>query len=669
MKKVDTLLIGGDVVTMNAKRDVIRQGAVAIEGATIAAVGAAERIQKLVQADEIVDCTGKLVIPGLVNAHTHAAMTLLRGLADDLRLDVWLLGYMMPVEREFVGPDFCDVGTRLACAEMLLSGVTTFNDMYYYEGDVAKATAEVGMRAVLGQTILKFPSPDADSYDVSLARCRNFISEWKGHALITPAIAPHAPYTTTDEILQASVALALEFDVPLHIHLSETALEVSDAERAWGAPPIEYVQGQGLFDAKVIAAHCVHIKQREIPLLARSGAGVAHNPSSNLKLASGFAPVLQMREAGIPVGIGTDGPASNNDLDMFEEVRLASFLPKAVNADPTLLPAHDVFAMATIEGAKALHMAQDIGSLEVGKYADIVVLSQSGVHATPRFHLGSNNIYSHLVYAAKSSDVQDVWVHGRPLLRDRDLLTIDVDQVRQQANDIAAKINDFMMQREGSLLNKTVAIGGFAQQETYEIQVKVRVDDIDSVEALLQLGEFEIVKQSIRQQFDTYFVFDGGASDHYLRYREDNELAGPDQGAPGGIGLSVRPKYALTLMEGIVERIYQDSVILTRSRYQAQATYSLRFYREYFKPVREYEVVKWRNRYRVKFEDTEFAINFDRTTRPQGLGTFVEIKARTWSASDAEQKARLAAKVLRRLGLQSSREKQGDYLELVSTGF
>ncbi|NUQ39218.1 MAG: amidohydrolase family protein [Caldilineales bacterium] len=659
MRKVDTLLTGGIVVTMNAKRDVIVEGAVAIEGADIVAVGPAERVAGLVQAAQVVDCRGQIIIPGLINAHTHAAMTLLRGLADDLRLDVWLLGYMMPVEREFVGPDFCDVGTRLACAEMLLSGVTTFNDMYYFEEDVARATAAVGMRAVLGQTVLKFPAPDAESYDQGLERCRAFVQAWKGHPLITPAVAPHAPFTTTADILQASAALALEFDVPLHIHLSETALEVQDALRQFEHPPIEYVHHLGLLDAKVIAAHCVHIVDREIPLLARSRAGVAHNPSSNLKLASGFAPVLKMRAAGVPVGIGTDGPASNNDLDMFEEARLASFLPKATSGDPTALPAADVFAMATSEGARALHLHGETGSLEVGKRADVVVVDQGAAHATPRFHLSPHNVYSHLIYAAKSADVRHVWVQGRQLLRDRELLTIDLAEVQAQAAAIAVRINDFMAAREGSLLNKTVAIGGFEQKETYEIQVKAPVEDIEALQARLLATQLPIVKQSIRQQFDTYFLFEGEGRS--LRYREDNELAGPEE---GGSGLSVRPTYTLTLMEGMHEREYQDSVILSRSRYTAQATYSLRFYREYFNPRREIEVVKWRHRYRVMFEETEFAVNIDQVTRPQGLGAFIEIKARTWSASDAEHKAGLISRLLRLLGLPAGRAVRGEYVDL-----
>ncbi len=664
MRKVDTLITGGAVVTMNAKRDVFSPGAIAIKDEKIVAVGPEERVRQLVESAVEVDARGKLVIPGIVNAHTHAPMTLLRGLADDLRLDVWLLGYMMPVEREFVGPDFVDVGTRLACAEMLLSGVTTFNDMYYYEEDVAKATAEVGMRAVLGQTVLKFPSPDASSYEKGLELCRGFIERWRGHELITPAIAPHAPYTTTAEILTDVLELALETDTPIHIHLSETALEVSDAKRDFGAPPIEYLDHLRLTEAKLIAAHCVHIEPHEIKILAGAGAGVAHNPSSNLKLASGFAPVVEMRAAGVPVGIGTDGPASNNDLDMFEEARLASFLPKAVNADPTALPAQDVFAMMTIEGARALHMDGEIGSLEAGKFADIVVVDQDAPHATPRFHLSPNNVYSHLVYAAHASDVRHVWVHGRQLVKDRALLTIDFTAVQARAREIATQINDFMTQREGSLLVKTIAIGGFEQRETFEVQVKMRANNLHAVEARLQELKLEVIKHSVRQQFDTYFLFQGG-DNRYLRYREDNELVGKEGVGPSG--LTVKPSYTLTLMEGIVEREYQDSIILTRSRYTAKATYSLRFYREYFNPDDEIEIVKWRTRYRVNYEDAEFAINLDHITRPQGLGDFVEIKARTWSASDAEHKAELISRLLRELGLNPHNSVRAEYVHLAQT--
>jgi 5-methylthioadenosine/S-adenosylhomocysteine deaminase len=333
------LLVNALVLTMDEEMHQYEPGAVAISGDSLLAVGPEADIRKAYSAAQIIDCGGKVLMPGLINAHTHAPMTLLRGLADDLRLDVWLMGYMMPVEREFVSPDFVRLGTQLACAELIRSGVTCFADMYYFEEDVAKATAEAGLRAVCSQTVLKFPTPDAASYEDSLAAARDFIQRWKGHALITPSVAPHAPYTCTPEILRATAQLAVEFDVPLHTHIAETALEVENMRRENGMPVVPYIKKQGLFDAKVLAAHCVHIDEGEMRTLVHSGAGVAHNPSSNLKLASGFAPVHKMLEAGLNVGIGTDGAASNNDLDMFEEIRLAAFIAKAVSNDPTVVPA------------------------------------------------------------------------------------------------------------------------------------------------------------------------------------------------------------------------------------------------------------------------------------------------------------------------------------------
>ena len=358
-------------------------------------------------------------MPGLVNAHTHVPMTLLRGLADDLRLDVWLMGYMMPVEREFVSPDFVRLGTQLACAELIRSGVTCFADMYYFEEDVAKATAEAGLRAVCSQTVLKFPTPDAASFEDSLAAARDFIQRWKGHALITPSVAPHAPYTCTPEILRATAQLAVEFDVPLHTHIAETALEVENMRRENGMPVVPYVKKQGLFDAKVLAAHCVHIDEGEMRTLLHAGAGVAHNPSSNLKLASGFAPVQKMLEVGLNVGIGTDGPASNNDLDMFEEIRLAAFVAKAVSNDPTAVPAATALTMATRLGARALHLGSVTGSLEPGKRADLILVDISPLHNSPRFRRDHDNPYAQLVYAGKATDVSDVMVNGKWLMQAR----------------------------------------------------------------------------------------------------------------------------------------------------------------------------------------------------------------------------------------------------------
>jgi len=373
MTKVDCILQNAIVVTMDEDFRLFPNGSIAVKGDEIVAIGDTQEIIETYAAKDVLDCSGKAVIPGLINAHTHTSMTLLRGLTDDQRLDVWLLGYMMPVEREFVSPDFCKLGTLIACAEMIRGGVTCFADMYYYEEFVAEATAEAGMRAICGQTVLKFPSPDADSYEDSLKSARDFIKAWKDHDLIIPSIAPHSAYTTTEDILRECAEISLEFDTPLQIHIAETLQEQDQWRESNDMPVVPWLKKLGLFEAKVIAAHCVHIDEGEIHTLEHSQAGISHNPSSNLKLSSGFAPVEPMLNSGLNVGIGTDGPASNNDLDMFEEMRLASFVAKVTTGDPTALPARTTFAMATIIGAKALHIDHLTGSIEVGKKADLAV--------------------------------------------------------------------------------------------------------------------------------------------------------------------------------------------------------------------------------------------------------------------------------------------------------
>ncbi len=652
MTQKTLILHGGSVVTMNAQREVFDPGAVVVSANEIVAAGPQDELLASYPDAEQVDCSGKLVIPGLVNAHTHVPMTLLRGLVDDQRLDVWLMGYMMPVEREFVDVDFVRCGALLGCAEMILSGVTTFNDMYYFEDDVAKATAEAGLRAILGQTLLKFPSPDSTSYDEGLDYCRRFIERWKGHDLIVPAVAPHAPYTSTGELIEQAVDLARETGVPLHIHLSETALEVRESRQEHRLAPIAYVDSLGLFDVPVIAAHCVHIQPSEIPVLVKGKAGAAHCPTSNLKLASGVAPILDMRSAGVPVGIGTDGCASNNDLDMFEEMRLAALLPKGISGDPTALPAIEAFAMATVEGARALHLDHLTGSLEPGKRADIVTVSLGSPHATPQYRLSRGSIYSHLVYAAKSSDVQDVMVDGRWLMRGRQLETIDLPAVSAQATRIAEATGNFLHLREGSLLNKLLALGGLERSETFVIQVKARIGDQKQIEQYLSSPDFTVEKRSVRQQYDTYLMY-AEAETGMLRYREDNELipesrAGASTIAPN---LQISPQYTLTLLGPTAEREYADSVILTRSRFNSHAGHSLRFYQEYFQPDRVVEIVKWRTRYRLIYRGEEFAINLDRLTKPGDAGLFLEIKSRTWSANDALQKADLASRLLRVFGV------------------
>lgn len=655
-QKVDTIFTNAFVLTMDQALTQFSPGAVAVHGDSIVAVGLAEDITRDYSADETIDCNGKVLMPGLINAHTHVPMTLLRGLADDLRLDVWLMGYMMPVEREFVSPEFVRLGTLLACAEQIRSGITTFNDMYYFEEYVAQATAEAGLRAVCGQTVMKFPAPDAASYEDSLQMAREFIKKWKDHPLIVPAVSPHAPYTCTAEILRATADLAKEFDVPLHTHLSETAFEVDNMRSENGMPVIPYVKKQGLFEAKVIAAHCVHVDVGEIRTLHHAGAGVSHNPSSNLKLASGFAPVMKMLETGLNVGIGTDGPASNNDLDMFEEVRLAAFIAKAVTNDPTSLPASQALLMATRLGAQALHIGHLTGSVEVGKRADLILVDVSPLHNAPSFKRAADNAYAQIVYASKSTDVSDVMVNGKWLMRDHKLLTLQEEELLTRANEIARKIDTFLIEREQSVLSKLIALGGSLEQESFEVQVKVRITDIEPIINAMKEPEIEVVRQRHYGEHDVYFFFDD-PSQGRLRYREDDFI----DDAKGTVS-NVRAR--LTLIGQKREGKFEDA-LLSRSRYLAPAAQSLRFYREYFRPKSEIVIQKDRLRWLINYKDTEFFVNLDRMTEPE-LGYFLEIKSRTWSRKDAENKAHLTTELLALLGASSGEPVMEDYIDIVS---
>jgi len=638
---------------MDAQFTIHRPGAIAVAGDSIAAVGADALRYR---AAERIDCAGRVVMPGLVNAHTHVPMTLLRGLADDLRLDVWLMGYMMPVERAFVSPDFVRLGTRLGCAEMIRSGVTCFADMYYFEDAVAEATAAAGMRALCAQTVLRFPTADAASYEEALARARDFIQRWHGHPLIVPAPAPHAPYTCTPEILRACAELAVEFDVPLHIHLSETSLEVEDSRRLNGMPVVPWVKKQGLFDAKVLAAHCVHVDDGEMRALKNCNAGVAHNPSSNLKLGAGVAPVARMLDLGVNVGIGTDGAASNNDLDMFEETRLAALLAKGTSGDPTAIPARTALAMATRLGAAALHMDHLTGSLETGKRADLIVLDLDRLHNLPAFGHAAGGIYSQIVYASKSTDVVEVMCNGRWLMRNRALLTIDEDELHDAARREASRVDVFLSSREVSVLQKLVAVGGAVEQESFEVQVKARVSSAEQVLAVIGSEQVTIVRSSHYHQYDTYWSFldpDQG----WLRYREDEFL--DDSGAVTG----ARSRLTLT---GRTREDRFGAVLLSRSRYYAPATHSARFYREYFRPASERIVEKDRRRWLVAYRGVEFYVHLDRLITPPHPGYFIEVKSRTWSRRDARDKAAVIADLLARFGTSPDDTLSDGYAELAA---
>lgn len=656
MEKVDVILSGGTLVTMNVDFDLIFDGALAVRGTDIVALGTSDEIRAAFVADEVIDCQGQYILPGLINAHTHVPMSLLRGLADDLRLDVWLMGYIMPTEREFVSPEFCRLGTKLACAEQIRSGITAFADMYYYEADIAAATAEAGMRGVLGQTILKFPAPDAETYEDSLAYARKFIEAWKGHALITPAVAPHAPYSSTEELLRKSADLAIEFDVPVLIHIAESRQEMEDNLNWYDMRVVPWVEASGLFEAKVLAAHCVHINTAEMQTLNHHHTTVAHNPTSNLKLASGIAPVTDMLKYGLTVGIGTDGPASNNDLDMFEEIRLAAILAKTAANDPTALPARQALLMATRMGAAALFIEDITGSLEVGKRADIIMVDSDKVHNMPHFRRDPNAVYSELVYASKSTDVAHVMCNGRWLMRDRVLLTLDEEALRQEAVVYAHKVDTFLAAHEGDILSKLLAVGGGLEQvESFEVQVKARLQDRTPLERLLEHSDVQVLRSIHYRQYDTYFLF-GDPESGRLRYREDDTI---DE---KGNVVSVRSR--LTLTRPTKEREYHSTVLLSHSRFIADADRPLRFYREYFQPEAERELQKDRYRWHIHYQGVLYYINVDQVIHPRLTDTFIEIKSRTWSASDAEYKASRIQEMLDILGIGPDAVVVADYLEM-----
>ncbi len=426
---VDLIVSGRQVVTMDAKRRVIPGGAVAVKGERIVAVGTRAEIDRAYKAKQRIDRPDALITPGLINTHTHAPMSLFRGIADDLRLQEWLEKYIFPAEARNVTPEFVRAGTNLAVLEMLLGGTTTYTDMYYFEEVIGEATAAAGMRGVLGQTVIGFPVPDAKTPQLALARSEAFLKQFAGHRLITAAVAPHALYTNSDETLKATRALANKYGAPLLIHVAETKREFDESKQKRGLSPVEALARLGVFDGRTVAAHGVWLEDGDIATLAKKQVGVAHCPSSNMKLASGVAPLPKLLKLGVALGLGPDGPAgSNNDFNLFEEMDLAAKLQKVSTMDPEALPAETAFAMATIGGARVLGMEKEIGSLEAGKRADLIAVRMDAPHAWPMF-----NVYSQLVYALKASDVSDVVVNGRMLVRERRPLTLDKARIQAEA--------------------------------------------------------------------------------------------------------------------------------------------------------------------------------------------------------------------------------------------
>ena len=432
---VDLVIANGIVVTMDAGLTVIRDGSVVVDQGGIVAVGSSADLNERYCAARSIDATGKLVMPGLVNTHTHAAMTLFRGMADDLPLDTWLRQFIWPAESHFLTAKSVRTGANLALAEMIRSGITTFNDMYFYADELAHAAKNAGVRGIIGEAVIDFPDPDCKNPRESFAVIKQLADTWKNDPLISIAVAPHAPYTCSPETLKASKRVADTLDLPLSIHVSETRKEVSDITARYGVPPFEYLDSLGFFGGTVIAAHAVYPTPGEIRLMAEKNVGVAHNPVSNMKLASGVAPVVEMLQAGIAVGLGTDGAASNNSLNLFKEMNVADLLQKVTRLDPSAMSARDTVIAATTGGAKVLGLERRIGSLEQGKRADLIVIDLNRPHLVPFY-----NVYSELVYATSGSDVETVIIDGRIVMENRNLLTLDEESVMQEAREFVLKI-------------------------------------------------------------------------------------------------------------------------------------------------------------------------------------------------------------------------------------
>ncbi len=445
-RPIDLIVAGDFVVTMDADGTIIENGAVAIDDGVIVAVGPADEILAGYAAEETLDGAGRIVLPGLINGHSHAAMTLLRGVADDLALMDWLQNYIFPAEVEFVDAEFVRIGTELACWEMIRGGTTTFVDMYYYPDTIAEVVEDCGMRALISATVIDQRSPDAESADDGLEKGIEFIERWQGrNSRITPIFGPHANYTLDAEQLKATRDAAMQLGAPISIHLSESPYEVQYSQDTYGMTSIDLLEHIGFFEGPTIAAHVVWPMEDEVPILAEREVGVIHNPTSNMKIASGIAPITEMLEAGVRVGIGTDGAASNNDLDLWEEMRLASFLQKVDRMDPEVMSARTVLSMATRGGAAAIGLGDITGSLEVGKRADLIQVGFDDVHHVPTY-----DVVSHLVYVTDEQDVDSVVVDGRVLMRAGQVLSVDTDRVATEAKALAARIRDALAERNAA---------------------------------------------------------------------------------------------------------------------------------------------------------------------------------------------------------------------------
>jgi 5-methylthioadenosine/S-adenosylhomocysteine deaminase len=435
LEKTDILICNCVVLTMDDESTYLENGTIAVAGDRIVSVGPVAEMEQQFVSDRTIQAKGMLAMPGLVNTHTHAPMVYFRGLADDLPLKEWLEKHIWPAEAKYVSPSFVREAVKLAAVEMIKSGTTVFCDMYFAEDEAANSLKEIGMRAVLGEGLLDFPTPISKNPEEGLKNSENFIKKWLEDELIVPAVAPHAPYTCSPGLLKDAKKLADKYSLPLHIHLAEENWEVEQIRKEKGMSPVEYLESLGFLDERTSAAHVNWVTEKDIRILAETRTGVCHNPQSNMKLATGVCPVADLLGAGVKVGLGTDGASSNNDLDMFGEMLTASILQKAFKKDPTVLKAREVVAMATRGGAAVLGLEKDIGSLEAGKKADLILIDLNQPHLVPMY-----DVYSHLVYAVNSTDVDTTIINGQVVMQNRKLMTADEKQIVHQAKAFASKL-------------------------------------------------------------------------------------------------------------------------------------------------------------------------------------------------------------------------------------
>ena len=434
-QEVDLVVAGGIVLTTDQDWNIYDPGAVAVDGGAIVGLGPREEVEQAYRGRERIDASGRLIMPGLINAHTHAPMTLFRGIADDLPLETWLHKYIWPAEAKWLSPDFVRLGTQLAAAEMIRSGTVLFCDMYFFEDHIAEACKEAGLRVVIGEALVDFPTANCKTPEEQLKYTEYLLSEWENDSLVIPSVQPHSPYAASSELMQQAKALADEYDAPYLLHVSETQSEMRESIKRYGRTPVGRLADLGVLGPNTVAIHGVQLTEEDIELLVQYQAGVAHCPESQLKLASGFTPVPKLLEAGVKVGLGTDGAASNNDLNMFGEMGTAAKLHKVMAGDPTVVPARQALSMATLEAARVLGLEDRLGSLEGGKRGDIIVLDLDVPHMVPVY-----DITSHLVYAAHSSDVRTVIIDGCVVMRDRELLTLDEGEIFARAREMAREI-------------------------------------------------------------------------------------------------------------------------------------------------------------------------------------------------------------------------------------